>query len=197
MYGLGLIESALHSYVYPLRAIGVSVDEALDFEAWKYNGKGFNDFIRHIFNWRPSRCIILSGDVHYASAVASRVQSEDGSVAEILQFTIAARRIIQVLRAFGVLVMRSAIWLNARKRRGKKIRRHYNHASTIVKEERHTKCPATVEWQEELRYLPMPKREIRRNKKQYWTFIDWKGPRAKYPSSDERRSGEGNSFREG
>ena len=56
--------------------------------------------------------------------------------------------------------MRSAIWLNARKRRGKKIRRHYNHASTIVKEERHTKCPDTVEWQEELRYLPMPKREI-------------------------------------
>ena len=157
LYGMGLIESALHSYVYPLRAIGIPVHEMLDFEAWKYNGKGFSDFISYIFKWQPSRCIILSGDVHYASAVKSRVESKNGETADIVQFTSSPSNNMSFTGVWGFL-MKSAIWWNARKRKGKTISRHCDDSFTILNEGCNGSC--SPEWQEELRYLPTRKGTI-------------------------------------
>ena len=117
LYGMGLIESALNKFVYPLRAIGIPVHEMLDFEAWKYNGKGFSDFIRYIFKWQPSQCIILSGDVHYASAVKSRVESKNGATMDIVQFTSSPSNNMSFTGIWGFL-MKLAIWWNATERKG-------------------------------------------------------------------------------
>lgn len=153
VYGIGLIESVLHSYVYPLRALGIPVDEAFDFEAWKYNGKGFNDFIRTIFKWQPSRCIILSGDVHYASAVTSHIKSKTGKVVDIIQFTSSPSNNMSFTGVWG-LFMRMAILLNAQKRKGKKIQRYCDETYKIVNGKEGSKCPNSAGWREELRYVP-------------------------------------------
>ncbi|MFD1929685.1 hypothetical protein ACFSFY_16720 [Sporosarcina siberiensis] len=151
LYGMGLVESVLHSYVYPLRAIGIPVDETLDFEAWKYNGKGFSDFLTNIFNWNPSQCIILSGDVHYASAVTSHVKL-NSSAMTILQFTSSPTKNKSFTGMWGFL-LRSAIWLNVRKRKGKILQRHCIDSFTIVNKEQDSSCSECPIWQEKLRYL--------------------------------------------
>lgn len=87
LYGLGLIETFLHDYVYPLRVLGVNVHTSFDFEAWKYNGRGFSEFLNQAATWKPSRCIILSGDVHHASAVKAAVFFKDGRKLAINQLT--------------------------------------------------------------------------------------------------------------
>jgi len=152
LYGMGLVESTLHSYVYPLRAIGIPVDETLDFEAWKYNGKGFSDFLTNIFNWGPSQCIILSGDVHYASAVTSQVMM-NSSTRTIMQFTSSPTKNKSFTGIWGFL-LRTAIWLNARRRKGKIIQRHCIDSITILNKEKDSSCLESPIWQEELRYLP-------------------------------------------
>jgi hypothetical protein len=157
LYGMGLIESVLHSYVYPLRAIGIPVHEMLDFEAWKYNGKGFSDFIRYIFKWRPSQCIILSGDVHYASAVKSQVEFKNGRTMEIIQFTSSPSNNMSFTGVWGFL-MKSALWWNTQKRKRKSILRHCDDSFNILNEGCNgNSCP---EWQEELRYLSTNKGSI-------------------------------------
>ncbi|HEX5563827.1 MAG TPA: hypothetical protein VFX34_02605, partial [Sporosarcina sp.] len=158
VYGIGLIETVLHSYVYPLRAVGVPVNEILDFEAWKYNGKGFSHFLEKIFEWRPSHTIILSGDVHYSSGVTTCVKS-NGSSARIVQFTSSPSKNMSFSGIWGFL-MKRMIAFNAWKRRGKKIRRHCDESFVIVKEEKHTSCPETPEWTEVLEYVPMNKKSI-------------------------------------
>lgn len=87
VYGMGLIESFLQDFVYPFQLLGADVRTSFDFEAWKYNGKGFTQFLSQIGEWDPSVCIILSGDVHYASAVKANVTFSDGKVLPIRQFT--------------------------------------------------------------------------------------------------------------
>ena len=159
LYGMGLVESFLHSFVYPLRAVGIPINEVLDFEAWKYNGNGFSDFIHQVFDWNPSYSIILSGDVHYASAVASQVQENNNSFTNIMQFTSSPSNNKSFTGVWGFL-MRTAIRLNSQKRKGKLIRRHSVEPFTIVKEGKNSICPETTLWQEELRYLPTSSGEI-------------------------------------
>lgn len=76
VYGMGLIESYLHNFIYPFKVLGVDVQTSFDFEAWKYNGRGFTELLNQVANWNPSQCIFLSGDVHYASAVKASVTFE-------------------------------------------------------------------------------------------------------------------------
>ncbi|BAQ09249.1 hypothetical protein OXB_0777 [Bacillus sp. OxB-1] len=150
LYGMGIIESFLHSYVYPLRSIGIPVHEMLDFEAWKYNGKAFNEFLRHIVKWRPSRCIILSGDVHYASAVHSRIRWKNGFAASILQVTSSPSNNMSFSGLWGLL-MRAAIRWNSNKRKGVTIRRHCDDSFNIRNGGSEPPCDAP--WQEELYYV--------------------------------------------
>lgn len=151
LYGMGIIETFLHSSVYPLRSIGIPVHEMIDFEAWKYNGKGFHEFLRHIVKWRPSRCIILSGDVHYASAVQSRIQWKNGFKSDILQLTSSPSNNMSFSGFWGFL-MRTMIRWNSRKRKGVTIRRHSDDSFTIQNGGTEPTC---ANWQEELHYVSM------------------------------------------
>ena len=116
LYGLGLIETFLHDFVYPLRVLGVNVQTTFDFEAWKYNGKGFTEFLYQAASWQPSRCIILSGDVHYASAVKAAVSFNDGRKLAINQFTSSPLKNMSFGGLWGIL-MKQIMALNALKRK--------------------------------------------------------------------------------
>ncbi|MFS0575649.1 hypothetical protein AB1K83_08445 [Sporosarcina sp. 179-K 3D1 HS] len=151
LYGIGIIESFLHSYVFPLRSVGIPIDEMIDLEAWKYNGKAFNEFLRHIVKWRPSRCIILSGDVHYASAVHSRIQWKNGFIANILQLTSSPSNNMSFSGLWGFL-MRTVIRWNSNKRKGVTICRHCDDSFTILNSGTESTC---AKWQEELYYVSM------------------------------------------
>ena len=159
LYGVGLIESFLHSYVYPLRAIGFPVHQAIDFEAWKYNGKGFSEFLEWIFKWNPSICVIVSGDVHYASSVKTSIQSTDGKVAEIIQFTSSPMNNMSFSGLWGML-LKSTIWLNSIKRKKQSIVRYCDNAYNIRSESSNTPCPSDYIWRENLRYLSTDKGTI-------------------------------------
>ncbi|WP_419887969.1 hypothetical protein ACN6MT_21490 [Neobacillus niacini] len=122
LYGLGLIETFLHDYVYPLRVLGVNVHTRFDFEAWKYNGKGFTEFLEQVAAWKPNRCIILSGDVHYASAVKAAVSFQNGQKLTIHQFTSSPLKNMSFGGLWGIL-MKQIMALNAIKRKNNEIQR--------------------------------------------------------------------------
>jgi hypothetical protein len=159
LYGIGLIESVLHSYVYPLRAIGIPVHEVLDFEAWKYNGKGFSEFLNRIFEWNPSHCFIVSGDVHYASSVQSTVKSKNGLRANIIQFTSSPISNMSFSGVWGML-LKSAVWFNTLKRKRQKISRYCDETYNIIHENQHSSSPSTYYWKETLHYLSTDKGAI-------------------------------------
>ncbi|SFA85304.1 MULTISPECIES: hypothetical protein [unclassified Bacillus (in: firmicutes)] len=104
VYGLGLIETVLDRYVYPLRTIGIDMQNILDFEAWKYNGKGFTTFLQQIGSWNPEYCIILSGDVHSASAVSANITFSNGELLKIHQFTSSPTKNISYSGIGGLLI---------------------------------------------------------------------------------------------
>ncbi|MDQ0971853.1 hypothetical protein QFZ31_001731 [Neobacillus niacini] len=122
LYGMGLIETFLHDYIYPLRVLGVNVNTRFDFEAWKYNGKGFTEFLNQVAAWKPSRCIILSGDVHYASAVKAAVSFKNGQKLTINQFTSSPLKNMSFGGLWGIL-MKQIMALNAIKRKNNEIHR--------------------------------------------------------------------------
>ena len=103
------------------------------------------------------QCIILSGDVHYASAVKSRVKSKNGRTMEIIQFTSSPSNNMSFTGIWGFL-MKSALWWNTQKRKRKSILRHCDDSFNILNEGCNGNC--CPEWQEELRYLPTKKRSI-------------------------------------
>lgn len=86
-YGIRIIESFLHQVVMPLKLFNLPVQTKFDLEAWQFNGKAVHEFHRHISEWNPSSCIILSGDAHMASSVHSTVTLQDVHERKIQQFT--------------------------------------------------------------------------------------------------------------
>ncbi|MCZ8537864.1 hypothetical protein M9R32_11780 [Paenisporosarcina quisquiliarum] len=152
LYGIGLIESFLHSYVYPLRSIGFPIHQTLDFEAWKYNGKGFSEFLAKVFEWNPSTCFIVSGDVHYASSVQSTVQSKNGQTANIIQFTSSPMHNMSFFGLWGSM-LKLTIWFNSMKRKKRNIIRYCDNDFRIQIEESAHACPTDHIWKETLRYL--------------------------------------------
>jgi hypothetical protein len=122
LYGIGLIETLLHDYIYPLRVLGVNVHTRFDFEAWKYNGKGFTEFLHQVAAWKPKRCIVLSGDVHYASAVKAAISFENGQKITINQFTSSPLKNMSFGGLWGIL-MKQIMALNAAKRKNNEIHR--------------------------------------------------------------------------
>ena len=115
-YGMGLIESFLHKYVYPFKVLGFPVQTTFDFDGWKYNGKGFHSFISQVASWDPAYCILLSGDVHFSSSVKSDVQFRSGEKHSFYQFTCSPIHNESFTGLWGLL-MKSVLWLNARKRK--------------------------------------------------------------------------------
>ncbi|WP_226038472.1 hypothetical protein [Aquibacillus saliphilus] len=159
LYGIGLIESVLDKYIYPLRVLGIPVESLLDFEAWKYNGTGFNGFLQSIATWNPSDCFILSGDVHYASSVKSTVEYRNGTVSSIYQFTSSPMNNMSFTGVWGSL-MKKVIWLNTLKRKRENIYRYCDELNNLVIEDDQTTCPATFNWRETIRYLTTEKESI-------------------------------------
>ncbi|UPG65764.1 hypothetical protein [Metabacillus endolithicus] len=86
LYGVDSIESFLKKNIYPFRALGIPVQYKLDFEAWKYNLNGFYSFLDQLIKWKPSECVILSGDVHYAFRAKADLELK-GENLSIYQFT--------------------------------------------------------------------------------------------------------------
>lgn len=150
VYGLGLIESFLNDYVYPLRVLGVEIQNKIDFEAWKYNGRGFTEFLQIVASWNPNQCIILSGDVHYASAVKSEVTFRNGQVLDIHQFTSSPIKNMS-FSGFGGLLMKFIMLWNSMNRKNKRIQRYCDSSYHILKT---TLPPTSYIWADKLRYLP-------------------------------------------
>ncbi|WP_456278121.1 hypothetical protein [Bacillus sp. AK128] len=158
LYGIGLIESVLHSYVPPLRAIGIPVHELMDYEAWKYNVEGYTHFINKILEWKPSDCFILSGDVHYASNVKARVETSNGEQADIIQFTSSPVHNMSFSGIWGTL-MKRVIWLNAVKRKKKEINRYCDSSYEFILDEPHEQDQA-YHLKEKIQYLSTDQSEI-------------------------------------
>jgi hypothetical protein len=153
VYGMRLIESFLHDYVYPFRVLGVDVQTTFDFEAWKYNGEGFTEFLGNAANWSPSTCIILSGVVHYATAVESTVSFQDGRALSIRQFTSSPFKNMSFSGLWG-LMMKGVIGWNVRQRKNKEIQRYCSQEYEIKKIE-HTNEKVKFIWKDQLKYKPV------------------------------------------
>ncbi|MFZ3580404.1 hypothetical protein [Virgibacillus sp. DJP39] len=151
LYGIGIIESFLQHYVYPLRILGFPMDYSFDFEAWKYNGKGFNRFLQQLAKWNPTQCYILSGDVHYAGAIQSEIKFNNKFRITINQFTSSPIHNMSFSGIWG-LIMKGTIWFNALKRKKRVIRRSCDQQDNLV---RHSNKLKTKQhkWQEEIAYL--------------------------------------------
>ncbi|EKN65679.1 hypothetical protein BABA_18841 [Neobacillus bataviensis LMG 21833] len=159
VYGMGLIESFLHNYVYPFQVIGVEVQTSFDFEAWKYNGEGFTHFLQQIVKWNPSQCIILSGDVHYASAVKATVTFPDGRTLPIQQFTSSPLKNMSFTGVWGLL-MKIVIGINSISRKKNDIYRVCDPSYTITHLEKENEPAAMYLWKDQLRYQIIDKSSI-------------------------------------
>ncbi|MBO0961092.1 hypothetical protein J1P26_15430 [Neobacillus sp. MM2021_6] len=159
VYGMGLIESFLHNYVYPFQVIGVEVQTSFDFEAWKYNGEGFTHFLHQTAKWSPSQCIILSGDVHYASAVKATVTFSDGGMLPIQQFTSSPIKNMSFSGVWGLL-MKMVININSISRKKNDIYRVCDPSYTITHLEKENVHDATYLWKDQLRYQRLKKESI-------------------------------------
>jgi hypothetical protein len=154
VYGMGLIESFIHDYVYPFKVLGVEVQTSFDFEAWKYNAEGFTEFLEHVADWSPSPCIILSGDVHYATAVKAEVTFQDGRELKINQFTSSPFKNMSFAGLWGLL-MKGVIGVNVRNRKNKDLLRYCSEEYEIKR--------GTSEhylWKDQLRYQTVKKDSI-------------------------------------
>ncbi|GAA0488254.1 hypothetical protein GCM10008986_12360 [Salinibacillus aidingensis] len=153
VYGIGLIETFLQDYVYPLKALGVQIRYQLDYEAWKYNHAGFSLLMDQILSWNPKPCIILSGDVHYGASVKSIVTKKNHQNLPIYQFTSSPIHNMSFSGVWGLL-LRSAVWFNAYKRKRKAIYRTCDeHNRLHTGENQPPDSRSSEKWREEIHYL--------------------------------------------
>ncbi|WP_409253134.1 hypothetical protein V1502_04165 [Bacillus sp. SCS-153A] len=159
LYGIGLIENFIQKFSLPLRTIGIPVQKAFDMEAWKYNEKGFSEFLCRIADWSPEECIILSGDVHSASAVKSNVILPDGRNFSLHQFTSSPIKNMSYSTIAGTL-MKFLIMLNARKRTNRRIHRYCSKQFNLLISEMESSIPQEYEWKETIQYLKIKKSSL-------------------------------------
>jgi hypothetical protein len=150
LYGLGVIETFLHDYVYPLKVLGVNVQTKFDFEAWKYNGRGFTEFLNQAASWKPNRCIILSGDVHYASTVKAAVSFKDGRKLVINQFTSSPMKNMSFGGLWGML-LKQIMAFNSLKRKNNSIYRICTPSYNIKEVEKEHPSNNYI-WKDEVNY---------------------------------------------
>ncbi|MGR3763063.1 hypothetical protein [Rossellomorea sp. NS-SX7] len=152
LYGIGLIETFLQKYMLPLHTIGIPVHTSFDLEAWKYNGKGFNECIQRLSALKPSDCIILSGDLHSASAVTSDITFyEDKRSFTIHQFTSSPIKNMSYTGIWGS-VMKFMMWMNARKRTNRSIQRGCDGECNLLLGQRKDGKHSDYIWSESIRY---------------------------------------------
>ncbi|MBO1512703.1 hypothetical protein [Metabacillus bambusae] len=150
LYGIGLIESFFKNNIYPFRALGVPVHYKLDFEAWKYNIEGFSSFLHHLKEWKPSECIILSGDVHYASNVKADVEINKEHLT-IYQLTSSPMKNMSFEGLFGSL-LKLIVWITTLRQKGKTVNKYYDDQNHILKESDLSHQSGNVVWKEKISY---------------------------------------------
>ncbi|SEN25870.1 hypothetical protein SAMN05192533_110195 [Mesobacillus persicus] len=154
-YGIDLIETFLYNYVSPLKLIGIPVHTFFDLEAWKYNGKGFTQFLRTVSNWNPSTCIILSGDAHSASSAISHIHGEDSKNLDITQFTSSPMK-NPTFSGFPGVLLKGAVWLFEKDNHAPTVHRYCDSKYALYQSTGKTPPNLTDSiWSEEIRYLPM------------------------------------------
>ncbi|WP_144481084.1 hypothetical protein [Cytobacillus oceanisediminis] len=151
VYGMGLIESFLHKYVYPFKVLGFPVQTSFDFDGWKYNGKGFHAFLSQVSSWDPSCVILLSGDVHFSSSVKSEVKLNDGKIHSFYQFTSSPVHNESFTGIWGIL-MKSVLWLNAQKRKEQSLYRSCSETYSMTLTKDKTEIPKQNLWEETINY---------------------------------------------
>ncbi|OAS83022.1 MULTISPECIES: hypothetical protein [Metabacillus] len=150
LYGVGVIESFLKNNIYPFRVLGVPVHYKLDFEAWKYNVEGFSSFLHYLKEWMPSECIILSGDVHYASTVKADVEINNEQLS-IYQLTSSPMKNMSFEGLFGSL-LKLIVWITTLRQKEKTVNRYYDDKNPILKESDLTHQSANMVWKEKISY---------------------------------------------
>ncbi|MBT2644127.1 hypothetical protein J7I80_17930 [Bacillus sp. ISL-41] len=150
-YGMGLVESFLHKYVYPFKVLGFPVQTTFDFDGWKYNGKGFHAFISQVANWDPAYSILLSGDVHFSSSVKSNVQFHSGGKQSFYQFTSSPIHNESFTGLWGVL-MKSVLWFNASKRKDQSLYRSCGETYNLTLEKSDVNPKEQLLWEESIQY---------------------------------------------
>lgn len=85
IFGVNIIESAQGA------AAGLFGAAAVDLESWRANPQNLVDLFENLSRLRPSACIIVSGDVHYAFTAAVRVEIGRLSI-PVAQFTSSATK---------------------------------------------------------------------------------------------------------
>jgi hypothetical protein len=163
VYGMGLIESFLHKYVYPFKILGFPVQTSFDFDGWKYNGKGFHAFLSQVSSWYPSYVILLSGDVHFSSSVKSEVELNDGKKHSFYQFTSSPVHNESFTGLWGVL-MKSVLWLNAQKRKEQSLYRSCSHTYSLSVTKDKKGLPKQKLWEETINYYSFPDGSIAETK---------------------------------
>lgn len=129
LYGVQLIERFLQNNIYPFRALGVPVHYKLDFEAWKYNMKGFSSFLQQLKKWQPSDTIILSGDVHYAFTAKANVEINNHDLS-IYQLTSSPMNNDSFGGVFGSL-LNLIVWINTLQGKGRKVSNHNLNSNSL------------------------------------------------------------------
>ncbi|WP_053074919.1 metallophosphoesterase family protein [Ornithinibacillus californiensis] len=162
VYGIGIIESFLNRFVYPLRAIGLPVRYALDFEAWKYNAKGFNILIQHLMKWNPNPCIILSGDVHYANSVRSNLYIQRKKQLTLHQFTSSPIHNMSFSGIWGQL-LKLVVAFNSFTRKRKTITRYYDKEKNLTIGKVTEDKKKILSWYEDINYLSSVNGKIMHN----------------------------------
>jgi hypothetical protein len=154
-YGIDLIETFLHNFIAPLKLVGIPVKTIFDMEAWKYNGRGFTQFLRTLSQWNPSTCIILSGDAHTASSALSHIQQENGRDMTLIQFTSSPLN-NPTFSGLPGLLLKSAVWLFEKNSSSSSVYRSCNAEYSLNQtlSSPPTSTPTSI-WSEEIRYLPM------------------------------------------
>ncbi|MRG86347.1 metallophosphoesterase family protein [Salinibacillus xinjiangensis] len=152
VYGVGLIENLLQGYMYPLRSLGLPVRFNLDFEGWSYNEKGFHRLIQQISQWNPNPCYILSGDVHYGTALKSFIRTRTGQKNTLYQFTSSPIQNISFSGLWGFLIKR-AVWFKSLKRKQNTIYRAYDQHEDVYVNELPSSDAKTLKWREKMDYL--------------------------------------------
>lgn len=159
LYGISIIETFLRHFIYPLRILGLPIQYDLDFEAWKYNGIGFNNFLQMVARWSPKQCIILSGDVHYATSIRSKIQFKYKKTLTIQQYTSSPIKNMSFTGIWGK-ILKFLVWINSFKVKRRTIYRSLSDKYILTTEKKKFNIDKNIKWCEEINYLISSKNSV-------------------------------------
>jgi hypothetical protein len=174
VYGMGLIESVLHKYVYPFKVLGIPVQTSFDFDSWKYNGKGFHQFLSIVGSWKPSYCVLLSGDIHFSASVKSEIQYGNGDKLSLYQFTSSPIANESFTGIWGSL-LNIVMWFNARKRKNHTLHRCCDRNYNMTLQSQPFDKNSSHLWTETIQYLPFDDGSLIETKNSLGSLMNRKG----------------------